>query len=704
MRTLLTTLRGVVAALLLVPSHALAQAADPAGHWEGAIRLPGQELVIDVDLESAANGTWRGDISIPAQMARDLPLNVLEVAPPKVRFEIQGIPGQPTFNGDLAADGAKIAGSFTQGGGTFPFELSRAARPSEKAAQALDGFEAFVDAALAAWDVPALGLAIVKDGQVILSRAFGQRDREAALPATEDTLFAIGSSSKAFTTFVLATLVEEGKLEWDRPVERYLPGFHLHDRTATELITPRDLVTHRSGLPRHDAVWYNNQSLSRAELVARLEHLEPTATLRQRFQYNNLMFLTAGYLIEQVSGKSWEDNVRSRIFEPLGMAGSNFDVADSQQAPDFAWPYEERDDKVVRVPFRPIGNMGPAGSINSSAKDMAAWLKLHLGDGKAGDRQLIQPVSLRELHTPQIALGDTPERPELGTTSYALGWMVDTYRGRPRLHHGGAIDGFTAMVTLLPQDGIGIVALANKGGSGLPELVSRHALDRLLGLDPIDWSGEALVRREAGKKLEKEAKEKKAATRRAGTRPAHELAEYAGSYLHPGYGPLEVRVAGKGLEATYNRILVPLEHWHYEVWRVPEGAKDPVLEGLQFRFDGDMAGNVAAIATQLEPTLGEVSFQRQPDARFSDPAFLARLAGDYELAAEVITITVSGRELLLTQQGGVPVHLEPVLGGEYKIKEVPIITIRFEVPAEGPATALISNQPNGVFTATRKKE
>ncbi|HEX4953642.1 MAG TPA: serine hydrolase [Thermoanaerobaculia bacterium] len=703
MRTRLLALRGFVAALLLIPSLALAQATDPTGHWQGAIRLPGQELAIDIDLGPTSGGGWKGDISIPAQMIRDLGLTILEVTPPKVRVEIPGIPGQPTFDGALSADGAKIAGTFTQGGASFPFELVRSAPATEKATQALEGFEAWVDAALAAWDVPALGLAIVKDGQVILVRGFGQRDREAGLPATENTLFAIGSSSKAFTTFVLATLVEEGKVEWDRPVERYLPSFHLHDRTATELITPRDLVTHRSGLPRHDAVWYNNQALSRAELVTRLEHLEPTATLRQRFQYNNLMYLTAGYLIEQVTGESWEANVRSRIFGPLGMAGSNFDVADSQQAADFAWPYEERDDKVVRVPFRPIGNMGPAGSINSSAKEMAEWVKLHLGNGKVGDRQLIQPASLTELHTPQIPLGNTPERPEIGTTSYALGWMVDTYRGRLRLHHGGAIDGFSAMVSLLPQDGIGIVALANKGGTRVPELVIRHAYDRLLGLPPIDWNGEALARRAASEKLEEEAKEKKAASRRTGTRPAHELAEYAGDYSHPGYGPLSVRVAGKALEVTYNRIVAPLEHWHYEVWRVPEGAKDPVLEGLQFRFDGDMAGNVAAIATQLEPTLGEVSFQRQVDARYSDSAFLARLAGDYELAGEVITISVSGRELLLSQRGGTPLHLEAVVGGEFKIKEVPIITIRFEVPAEGPATALISTQPNGVFTATRKK-
>ena len=163
----------------------------------------------------------------------------------------------------------------------------------------------------------------------------------------------------------MGTLVDEGKLDWDKPVRTYIPELRLHDRVASELITPRDLVTHRSGLPRHDLVWYN-ASLSRKEIVDRLPYLEPSETFRSKFQYNNLMFMTAGYLVERLTGQSWEDAVRARIFTPLGMTGSNFSVKDSQKAADFARPYDERDDKVVAIPFRDISTIGPAGSINSS--------------------------------------------------------------------------------------------------------------------------------------------------------------------------------------------------------------------------------------------------------------------------------------------------------------------------------------------------
>ncbi len=689
--------------LMLLALPILAAEAGPAGHWEGEIQIPGTKLGVDVDL-SQDGDAWKGDISIPLQNAKDLPLTNVKVDGAAVSFEIQGIPGTPTFNGTLDADGAKIAGDFTQGGGKFPFELRRGTAPAEAAKNALDGYDAFVEKTIQDFKVPGLAIAIVKGGEVVYAKGFGYRDVEQKLPVTADTLFAIGSSTKAFTTFTLATLVDEGKLEWDKPVRTFLPGFQMYDLNTSETITPRDLVTHRSGLPRHDLVWYNNNALTRKDVVERLRYLEPNEQLRAKWQYNNLMFLTAGYLTEYLTGKPWEDSVRERVFEPLGMTRTNFSVDASQKDADHALPYKEDDDeKIVLMPFRNINMIGPAGSINSSVNDMAKWVKLHLGNGKVGDKQVIGANTLADLHLPQMVMGVPAERPELTPPSYALGWMVDGYRGHTRVEHGGNIDGFSALVTLLPQDDLGMVVLTNKDGTGTPERLVRHTIDRFLKLDPIDWNGEALAKREKGKEANKAAKAKKESVKKPGTKPAHKLADYAGDYENPGYGPLKVAVAGDHLEMTYNGITAPLEHWHYEVWNGKEGATDPTFENMKFLFQGDVKGNVSALSAQFEPQVKDIVFARKPDARLSDPAYLARFLGEYEMAGQTGTIVLTGNVLTITLPGAPALHLEPAVDGDFTLKEFRIISVSFVEDAQGNVTGALFNQPDGVYTLTKKK-
>ena len=223
-----------------------------------------------------------------------------------VSFTLPGVPGAPAFKGTLATDGASITGTFSQAGQSMPFKLERKRDPSASASSALAGFDEFVQSAMKSWNVPGVAVAIVKDGEVVLAKGYGLRNIQANLPVTADTIFPIASSSKAFTTMALGILVEEGKLAWDEPVTKYLPAFALKDEVAGERMTPRDLVTHRSGLPRHDLVWYSAK-LSRTELVDRLPYLEPNEDFREKFQYQNLMFMTAGHLSAQVAGMSWED-------------------------------------------------------------------------------------------------------------------------------------------------------------------------------------------------------------------------------------------------------------------------------------------------------------------------------------------------------------------------------------------------------------
>jgi len=593
--------------------------------------------------------------------------------------------------------------------GGAPAAHAPAAPPAEERAaaarSALQGFDDLARRAVNEFNVPGLAIAVVAGGELVYARGFGNRDLENDLPMTPDTLFAIGSTTKAMTATLLGMLVDEGKLAWDEPLRTYLPDFRLSDPSVSERITARDLVTHRSGLPRHDLLWYNNNESTRGELVGRLAHLELTADLREKFQYNNLMFMTAGYLAGRLSGKTWEEAMRERLFEPLGMRRSNFAVSVSQQDPDHALPYRENDDdELERIPFREIDLIGPAGSVNSSVNEMSRWLLFNLNGGTAGDRRLINAATLADIHSPQMTTGATPERPDISVSTYGMGWGIDTYRGRRRITHGGGIDGFITSVMFFPDDDLGLVAFNNRG-SDLPALLSRHAADRILGLAEVDWIGEALEERRKDKAAAEEAEKRKEAVRVAGTAPAHPLADYAGEYAHPGYGTLRIALNGETLEAGYNGITTPLEHWHYDVWNGIETERDPTFENEKFLFRGNVDGLISAVEASFEPRAAPIVFLKRPDARLSDPAYLRGLAGVYETAGGTrISIELSGDLLTASVPGQQPMTLEPDLTGRFLVREMRVMSLAFELDDRGRAVKTLLYRPGGVFEAVRVED
>ncbi len=678
--------------LLLLVCIPLFAADSIEGRWQGAIALPTAKLEVEIDLERAGDA-WKGDITIPAQNARDLPLAAIAIDASKISFEIAGIPGAPTFNGTLA--GNRIEGSFTQGGQTFPFALDRAERNDPAAA--LAGFDELVNGALRSWDVPGLAVAVVAEGKVVYAQGFGMRNVDKGLPMTADTLLPIGSITKSFTTLLMGMLVDEGKLDWDTPVRTYLPEFRAVDDMLTARLTPRDLVTHRTGLPRHDLVWYNNQELTRKQIVERLASLSASEDLRARYQYNNLMFLAGGHLVEHLTGQKWEDVARARILEPIGMTRSTFWDLESEKDTDHARPYREDDGKIIEIPFREVGNMGPVGSINSSVNEMARYAMLHLDRGRVGDRKLIEPSTIREMHTPQVAVGVIPEFPDISPASYGLGWMVDSYRGHFRVAHGGAIDGFTALLTMFPNDGVAIVALANADGTALPTVATAHAADRMLKLPPRDWNGDLLAKRALARKAGKEAEQKKNATRRNGTKPSHPIADYAGQYEHPGYGVLTIdKVAGDKLQSAYNRIVTPLEHWHFDVFNGQKNEKDPTFEDMKYNFRTDVAGNIFAVEASFEPRVEPIVFRKKADARLSDPKVLEQFTGDYALGPSTVTLSLRGSRLVMTVANQPPYELIPDIDGWFNLEGLS----GFRARLNGKTIEI--SQPNGLFTATRK--
>jgi CubicO group peptidase (beta-lactamase class C family) len=605
--------------------------------------------------------------------------------------------------GALSEAEATASGSLGQPTESSASEGAERVEQIHAAREALEGFDDTARQALEDFNIPGAALAVVAGGELVHSEGYGFRDLEAQRPMTADTLFAIGSTTKAMTATLLGILVDEGHLDWDQPLRRYLPAFRMADPTVSERLTPRDLITHRSGLPRHDLLWYNNDKNTRAELVERLAYLELSADLRQRYQYNNLMFMTAGYLAGQLTGRTWEQALQGRLFAPLGMGRSNFSVAESQMDDDFAQPYRENDEQQLeRIPFRNIDLIGPAGSVNSSVNEMARWLLFNLNGGRVGERQLVEPATLDDIHSPHMTTGATPDRPEISQGTYGLGWVITTYRGHRRVAHGGGIDGFSTSVVLFPDDGVGLVAFTNRG-SGLPSLLNRHVADRLLGLDPIDWLGEALDKREKALAERKQAEERKQATRVVGTRPSHPLGDYAGSYDHAGYGSLEIVAAGEtGLEIIFNGIVAPLEHWHYDVWNGAETEGDPTFENQKLLFRGDLDGNIAAVEAILEPRVAPIVLQKRPDPRLSDPKHLSRFEGTYEAATGTrVTVAMSGSVLTVSVPGQPTSTLEPDLSGRFALKELRIVRLEFVTDADGRVTKVLLHQPGGVFEAVR---
>ncbi len=698
--------RFIINLLLVLVCFSLAVAAphqNPlVGHWEGAIKLPTGPLNFSVDFTVAADGKLAATITIPQQGAKNLPLANISFTDGEVAFGLPNVPGDPKVRGKLSADGQKIEGTFSQGGANFPCSLERKADPVAAAKEALAGFDEVVTDAMKKFEVPGTAIAIVKNREVIYAKGFGLRDVEKQLPVTADTIFAIGSSSKAFTTFVLGTLVDEGRIEWDKPVRNYIPWFKLHDPSMTERLSVRDLVTHRSGMPRHDLVWYNNYDATRESLVRKMAYLEPSADLREKWQYNNLMYLTAGYLTEVMTGKTWEDAVRDRVLDPLGMKRTNFSVQDSQKDSDFAQPYGKREGKIEKMPFRPITNVGPAGSINSSVNEMARWATAHLNGGKYGDKKIAEAATVDDMHRPYMTTGASSEFPEIVGGEYALGWLVDTYRGHRRVQHGGNIDGFSANVVLFPKDGVGMVVLTNLNGTPLRDLITQVAADRLLKLPAVDWITQGAGRRLAMEQAGREGEKKKEVTRVQGTQASHKLEDYVGDYEHPGYGVLKVALRDGKLEATFNNIATPLEHWHYDTFNGGK-AKDPTFSNMKYSFQTDVNGYVAKVSAQLEASVKEIVFAKKPDARLFDPTYLSRYTGAYDLMGQTINVSLKGNALVAVLGGQPPMDLVPALSGDFMLKQLQVISIHFVTDDKGNAASFELRQPGTVLTAKRKQ-
>lgn len=571
------------------------------------------------------------------------------------------------------------------------------ASTSERVSE-LKGFDTFVEKVMRDWKVNGTAVGIVRGGEVIHSAGYGLRDVERKLEVTPHTLMPIGSTTKTFTTAGISLLVDDGLVSWNTPVREYLPTFKLWDEVAGERLTPRDMACHRSGLPRHDFMWYGSTE-SRSELFSRLKYLEPTADFRTLWQYQNLMFMTLGYLTGELSGTAWEDFIQRRIFDVLGMSSSKVTATEAKASPELSRGYREQKNKVTEIPiYEGFNAVAPAGSIVSSVADMSQWLLVHLNNGKHGDSQFLSEAQVRELHKPQMVI-EQGKHAEMPHSSYGLGWFVQPYRGHNMIHHGGNIDGFSSMFALMPDDGAGVVVLTNMDATPVRDIIMYNVFDRFIGGKQVPWNARAKADHKEMDAAQSRGKDKTRSDRVRGTRPSHPLEAYTGTFRNPGYGPIQVALEDGKLVATYNNSRMPLKHYHYDVFEM-------TLErfGVTFKvtFQTDTRGTIHQLLAPLETTLSDRVFTRAADESMSDPAFLQHFAGAYDVMGAVMAIELKGTVLQLSLPGQPIYELEPIAGTAFAVKGLAGATVEFKRDKDGKVNEAAVSTMGAVLIAKRK--
>ena len=518
--------------------------------------------------------------------------------------------------------------------------------------------------------VPGLAVAIVQDDTVILARGFGLRDIESGAPVEPTTHFAIGSTTKAFTTTLIGMLVDEGKLSWDDHVRDHVPYFKLKDETANEQVTLRDLLCHRVGLSRTPLLWAANTASTR-RIISQLRHAEPIDQFRKSWHYNNVMYLVAGTAAANAAGaESWGALLTERLIDPLDMRTTHTSAERMETDPAAARGYlwDQDADRYVRLPLRHVDAVAPAGAIYANAEEMARWVRFQLADGELDGRRLIKAATLEETHTPQIALG--------GDKHYALGWMTETWRGRRIVQHGGNIDGFAAQVTLMPDEHVGFVLLANVGVTKLQATAAPLIWEAVLGLEPDE--SEATSDTTAGDPW-----------------TAEQMQPLVGQYHLPALNvDVEVLVRDERLA-----IDVPGQMVYMLKWPDPRGRwKFDFPAPIELEFDEPVNG-VAPAATLYQRVELSLSREREgtPPGRLAkdlpaagEPwtaAQMKPLLGKYRLGPgdeSVWGIVIKGDELAVDMPGQTqwPLHW-PDQDGRWKIKVDPKQSLEFDPDDKG---------------------
>ena len=461
----------------------------------------------------------------------------------------------------------------------------------------LRDLDAYVTRSVRDWRVPGLAIAVVKNDSVVFVKGYGVRELGKAGAVDAGTRFAIGSTTKAMTAAALGMLVDEGKVRWDEPVITYLPNFRVGDPYVTRELTVRDLLTHRGGLGNADQLWAS-ADYSAEEIFQRVATLSPAYSLRSRFIYQNIMYAVAGDVIGAASGMPWDKFLETRIFEPLGMSGTEATLAALKGQSNVATPHAELGDTIRPITNRPVDAVGPAGSVWSSVADMAKWARFILDSGRVGGKRLLKEATFRELVSPQVVAPSemyattTLTRPRFFT--YGLGWFLHDYRGEAVAMHTGSIDGMSALIGLIPDRRLGVYVLANLDHAELRHALMYRVFDMDIGNARRDWSTELLGLYTRLERQADSARQQQEQRRVADTRPSLPLDRYAGTYTHPTYGNAVVTVRQGELHFAFGRGRIgALRHWHYDTFQAHW--EDVRMRPSLVVFAPDGAGGVSSV-------------------------------------------------------------------------------------------------------------
>ena len=423
---------------------------------------------------------------------------------------------------------------------------------------------------LAAWQLPGVAVAVVQDDQVVFAKGYGVREIGKAAPVTADTMFQIASTTKAFTTTAMAILVDEKKMSWDDPVRKHIDYFRLSDPCADSLVTLRDIVSHRTGLSRNDELW-DYGPWSREEILRRIGSVKLNRPFRSAYQYQNIMFMAAGEAVSNTAGVPWNVFLKTRVFEPLGMTRTVVAESDwSRGEHAVAHHFDDASATFKPVSMYDYDSLGPAGSMKSTVRDMAQWIRLQLNEGTVDGKRIVSSEALAETKKPQMVLpaDDSArlENPETNINTYGMGWRVQDYRGQLMVWHSGSLNRFRTHVVLLPRLRSGFVLMSNSDrGYGLIALRQTIA-DLIVADGSRDWNAFYLNREKVVVDEEVRTRRDREAKRHRNTKPSRELAAYAGTYSSPAFGDARITADKGALVLQWQRLTIPLTHFHFDTF------------------------------------------------------------------------------------------------------------------------------------------
>ena len=570
----------------------------------------------------------------------------------------------------------------------------------------LGAFDKYMEKTLEDWNTPGAGVGIVVKNHLVFAKGYGYRDYEKKLPVTPNTLYQIASNTKLFTTMAMGLLVAEGKLDWDKPVRQFVPIIQFSTEDLNNTVTIRDMLAHRTGISRHDMIWYKS-GFSRKELFDRVKYLEPSQPIRQGFLYNNMMYAASGYVIEYLTKQPWEDFLRERIFGPLDMSNTLFSIEEMKKQADYFVPYNEKRDTTIlyRIPYyEEAQGIGPAGSIISNINDMSKWLIALMNGGTYKGKQVIPSEVVRATLAPSIALPNSQLENrgygEVLNPVYGMGRWFASYRGHYLVYHGGDLNGIHSQISCMPYDSIGVIVFVIGDHSApLYNVISYNVYERLLGLSETPWSERSLKDRTQARKLGKEGRQKSGEARVPHTVPSHPLADYSGEYEHPAYGILNISMNDSSLQFDFHKIVLPLKHYHFDRFDTPN---DEQYGQWSVNFKTSPQGEISQAVMSLDES--EAAFVRRPDASLSDPKTLQVYTGKYEYAGSTFDVSLRSDNNLYFSIPGRPVYqLIPYKSRKFRIQAFSDFVFEFVVK-DGKVISMKQINPSGEFEFKRKAE